>query len=152
MLIGEEKINDIFNSWFEKYGFETRIEGLDNDFGWNCRTNRVSYSFVRAEQFDTDFMSVCNDLGLKYDIDVFWMSLLHEIGHSKTYMTLTDEEIDEAFELSGFDYYYCQREIIATKWAVDFVNNSLDMLLELIEWVKPAIIQFFMDNDIETDE
>ena len=152
MLIGEELINDVFNAWLKKHNFQVRVEGLDNDFGWNYKTNRIFYSFVYGAQYDDDFHRVCDELGLKYDIDIFWLSLLHEIGHSMTFHTLTDEEIDEAFDLEGVDYYYCHREIIATEWAVNFVNNCLDLVIELMEWVKPAINQFFVANNIEADE
>ena len=151
MLIGEDAINAAFDTWLIKQGFKTRIKGLDNEFFWNFDKDLVSYSFVHAEQFERDFAEVCYDLGLQYEIDVFWLSFFHELGHGQTFQDITDDEIWEADFLSGFDYYYCQREVVATQWAVNFVNNHFDLVLDLIEMVKPAILHFFTVNNIEEE-
>ena len=149
MLIGEELINDAFNSWFKKYGFETRVSGLDNDFYFNCVKDTVSYSFVHTESFIRDFNLVCNGLGLNYDIDIFWLSFFHEVGHGQTYHLVSDEAACEADLLEGLSYYYCEREIIATEWAVEFINNHIEQVIELMEMVRPAIVHFFTVNNIQ---
>jgi hypothetical protein len=151
MLIGEDIVNAAFDAWFIKHNFKTRINGLDNEFFWNFDTDKVSYCFVHSDRFIEDFTEVCNDLGLQYDIDIFWLSFFHEVGHGQTFQDITDDEIWEADFLSGFDYYYCQREVVATQWAVDFINNHFDLVIDLIEMVKPAIVKFFQDNNIEED-
>ena len=149
MLIGESLINDAFNSWLEKYGFETRVRGLENDFYWGVNSDTISYSFVHTERFVKDFTCVCKDVGLQYDLDIFWLSFLHELGHGQTYHFVSDDEVLEADSLSGKDYYYCIREIIATEWAVKFINEHIDLVQELMNCVRPAIINFFIKNNIE---
>ena len=151
-LIGENKINTIFNAWLKYHGFNTRVSGLDNDFYWNYDKDTVTYSFVHAERFCRDFTEVCVDLGLAYDIDIFWLSLFHEIGHGQTYDRVSDDGIWEADLLCGMDYYYCEREVIATQWAVDFINNHIEWVQELMSLVRPAIIEFFTVNNIETED
>ena len=149
MLIGESLINEAFDNWLEKHGFDARIRGLEEDFYWGSDTDTIAYGFVHSEQVIEDFTSVCNDIGLKYEIDIFWLSFFHELGHSMTYHFVTDDEAWEAEFMSGMEYYYCKREIIATEWAVDFINQHIDLVKELMECVRPAIINFFVKNNIE---
>ena len=149
MLIGENAINDAFNSWLEKNGFTARIHGLENEFYWGSETDTIAYCFVHPERFIEDFTYVCNDIGLDYEIDIFWLSFYHELGHSLTHELITDEEIWEADFLSGMEYYYCNREYYATEWAVNFINRNIDKVCELMEMTKPAIMQFFTVNNIE---
>ena len=149
MLIGESLINEAFDSWLEKYGFDARIRGLENDFFWGLDTDTISYSFVHTERFITEFTEVCNGLGLAYDIDIFWLSFFHELGHSMTYHFVDDDEVDAAEEAIGIDYYYCTRELIATEWAVNYINEHIDLVCELMDSVRPAIINFFVKNNIE---
>ena len=149
MLIGESLINKAFDTWLEKHGFEARIRGLENDFYWGLDTDTISYSFVHTERFIEDFTEVCNGLGLAYDIDIFWLSFFHELGHSMTYQFVDDDEVDEAESATGIAYYYCTRELIATEWAVKFINEHIDLVCELMEAVRPAIVNFFVKNNIE---
>ena len=149
MLIGESLINDAFNFWLEKYGFETRVRGLENEFYWGVDSDTISYSFVHTEQFIEDFTCVCQDVGLLYNLDIFWLSFLHELGHGQTYHFVSDDEAWEADFLSGMDYYYCHRELIATEWAVNFINQHADWVVELVNTVRPAILNFFAKNNIE---
>ena len=152
MLIGEEAINSAFNTWLKKNHFEARIRGLENDFFWGADTDTIAYSFVHTETVANDLTQVFQDLGLAYDMDIFWLSFFHELGHSRTWHLIDDNDIWEAELLSGFDYYYCQREIVATEWAVNFINKHFDLVQELMEMTKPAILYFFNINKIEMEE
>lgn len=152
MLIGESLINNAFNSWLEKNGFQARVSGLDNEFYWGCSSDTISYCFVHSETFIEDFTYVCNDIGLEYDIDIFWLSFFHELGHSMTYHLVDDDEAWEADFLSGMDYYYCNREYYATEWAVNYINRNVEKVQELMRLVKPFIINFFLVNDIKEEE
>ena len=152
MLIGESLINEAFNSWLEKHGFDARIRGLEEEFFWGSDTDTIAYCFVHSERFIEDFTYVCNDIGLEYDIDIFWLSFFHELGHSMTYHFVDDDEAWEADFLSGMDYYYCNREYYATEWAVNFINAHVDWVQELMDCVRPAIINFFVVNNIEDGE
>jgi len=149
MLIGESLINEAFDAWLEKHGFEARIGGLENDFYWSLTSDTITYSFVHTERFIEDFTEVCNGLGLAYDIDIFWLSFFHELGHSMTYHFVDDDDADEAESATGMAYYYCAREFIATEWAVKFINEHIDLVCELMETVRPAIVNFFVKNNIE---
>ena len=152
MLIDESLINDAFNSWLEKHGFDARIRGLEEEFFWGSETDTIAYCFVHPEKFIEDFTFVCQDIGLQYEIDIFWLSFFHELGHSQTYHFIEDDEAWEADFLSGMDYYYCNREYYATEWAVNFINTHIDWVIELMECVRPAIVNFFAKNSIVDDE
>lgn len=150
MLIGEEIINDAFNSWLEKYGFDTRVKGLELDFAWCPATDEIVYQLISCERTDKMFMDYAYELGLLYEIDAFWLGFLHELGHSETWHLVDEEDWDvPVFLEHSEDYYRLPRETIATQWAVDFVNNCGDAVAELTRIVGPAIRRFFEINNIE---
>ena len=151
MLIGENQINEIFNEWLEDNGFDARINGLHNDFFWDSYEDTIAYSFVVAEKFDRAFQKVCIDLGLGYDIDIFWLSFFHELGHSETYHLVDESAFLIDADLLGDDYYYHPREIIATEWAVNYINNNIDKVKLLMQMVRPAIVRFFTVNNIQDE-
>ena len=152
-LIGEGKINDAFNAWLMKHNFEARIGGMDTDFYWKPVEDTISYSFVYAQKYDTVFQKVCEKLGLAYEIDIFWLSLLHELGHSETWHLVEEEHhIIDIETYTSEDYYYHPRELVATQWAVDFINEHFDWVQELMNMSRAAIIEFFITNDIEMEE
>jgi hypothetical protein len=149
MLIGEEKINAVFDSWLEKNGFDTRVCGLHNEFSYGESSDTIAYSIVHPTKFVTDFVNVCNSLGLAYEIDIFWLSFLHELGHAETLHLVSDADFWEAELLDGLDYYFCNREIYATRWAVDFINRHIDLVIDLMQAIKPVMIEFYQINGIE---
>ena len=152
MLIGENQINEIFNEWLEDNGFDARIAGLEPDFGWYMSSDTIAYSFVVAEKFDKAFQRVCEDLGLNYEIDIFWLSFFHELGHSETYHCVDEAAFLVDADLLGDDYYYHPREIIATEWAVDYINTNIDKVKMLMQMVRPAIVRFFTVNNIQSED
>ena len=95
MLIGEEIINEAMNSWLEKNGFETRIYGLDTDFSWEVGADLIRYSLATIDFSDKAFMEYAYELGLFYEIDVFWFSFLHELGHAETWHLVDEEDMVE---------------------------------------------------------
>ena len=152
MLIGENQINEIFDEWLENNGFDARIAGLEPDFGWYMSSDTIAYSFVVAEKFDKAFQRVCEDLGLNYEIDIFWLSFFHELGHSETYHCIDETAFLIDADLLGDDYYYHPREIIATEWAVDYINTHIDKVKMLMQMVRPAIVRFFTVNNIQSED
>ena len=150
MLIGEEIINEAMNSWLEKNGFETRIYGLDMDFSWEIGADLIRYSLVTIDFSDRAFMEYAYELGLIYEIDAFWLSFLHELGHAETWHLVDEEDMDVPESITNCnDYFRLPRETMATEWAVRFINEHSDLVADLSRIVRPAICKFFEMNDIE---
>ena len=84
------------------------------------------------------------------------ISFLHELGHHETYELLEDDEIDfsesekeriratmESGHEANMAYYYLPDEIIATQWAVNFMNEHTDAVIDMINRVSPKIYEFY---------
>ena len=148
-FIGEEMVNDAFNYWLEKNGFEARVFGLENAFAWNPYSDLIYYSVVMSEQADIMFYEYVDELGLKYEIDNFWLAFLHELGHSETWCFVEEEDYDIPKNITNYDYYRLPREAVATEWAVRFINEHADLVRDLTRIVGPVIDKFFELNEIE---
>ena len=148
-FIGEEMVNDAFNYWLEKNGFEARVFGLENAFAWNPYKDLIYYSVVMSEQADLMFYEYVDELGLKYEIDNFWLAFLHELGHSETWCFVEEEDYDIPKNITDYEYYRLPRESIATEWAVRFINEHADLVRDLTRIVGPVIDKFFELNEIE---
>lgn len=155
MLIGEELINNAFNSWLEKYGFSARVYGLDNEFLYFPEDDEITYSFVYVQEVEKSWEQFFLDLGCRYELSSFWTSFFHELGHSETISQLTKDELEysaqRAVVANNAEYFELPREFIATKWAVNFINNEIDKVEELIDLLNPIIRNFFIVNDISED-
>ena len=99
------------------------------------------------------FMDYAYELGLFYEIDAFWISFLHELGHAETWYLVDEEDWDMPESVNTMeDYFRHPRERIATEWAVDFINEHSDLVADLSRLVRPAICKFFELNNIQEGE
>jgi hypothetical protein len=143
MNIPEDAINDAFNSWLEKYNFSARVYGMDYEFGYYPEENDITYSFLYIQEVENHWNEFVASLGCRYEMSHFWTSFFHELGHSETMHLLTKEELDysasRAVVANNAEYFELPREIIATKWAVNFINNEIDKVMELINMLRPLM-------------
>ena len=156
MLKGEERINKILNKYLEKFDLTAN---LDTDFAYYYSKNMVTYSFVVSEKYDIMFKKVCDKIAKSnMNADIFLLSLFHEIGHAETIEDLSDEDIhfsmimkEEISEgvLNEKEYFYAPDEYIATHWGVKYIQEHDKEISELWAELQPAILQFYVDNDIE---
>ena len=156
MLKGEERINKILNKYLEKFDLTAN---LDTDFAYYYSKNMVTYSFVVSEKYDTMFKKVCDKIAKNnMNVDIFVLSLFHEIGHAETIEDLSDEEIysstvvKEKVSEGAIDekeYFYAPDEYIATQWGMKYIQENNKEISELWTELQPAILQFYVDNDIE---
>ncbi len=155
----QEKINQItqaLNSWLERNGFEVRVIGDADDFCWWSIDNTIEYS-VLASNKHLDFWSeLLDELGLNYNIDPFYSSFLHEVGHSMTFEDFKEEELEEYYETlelmdeepSSFAediiwvYFNLSIEITATKWMVNYINSHFEAVKNLVDTVRPLLITY----------
>ena len=97
-LKGIKKINRSFNRWLKKYGFETRVRGVDTDFFYYHNDDTIGYSFFYPEASVDSWINILNELGCNYSIGVFYSAWLHELGHAQTFHIMNEEEIIESDE------------------------------------------------------
>ena len=164
-LQGENLINIAFNHWLKKYGFKARVRGADTDFYW-YHDDTISYSFFFPEQSVDNWARLLEELKCEYSINVFYTAFLHEVGHSKTYYSFKEEEIDEYYETlrlideepasfaDTLEYVYTHTpiEYEATAWAVNYINTYPERVKELVDLVGKAIRLFYKLNGVITEE
>ena len=143
IMINEEPVNDAFNAWLEKYGFSVRVYGIDYEFAYYADEHDITWSVLFDQETENMWNAFLEALGLRYDLHHFWTSFLHEVGHDETLYLLTAEEIaycaERAKVCSNAEYFQLSREIIATKWAIDFIHNNIEAVRELVATVGPLV-------------
>lgn len=164
-LHGVNLINLSFNRWLKKYGFKTRVRGMDTDFFW-YHDDTISYSLFASESSVENWNGLLEELKCNYSIDFFFSAFLHELGHGRTYWNFTDSEIREYedtlqlinAEPSSFaesaEYIYTRLpvEYEATRWAVNYINTFPERIHELVTTVGKAVRLFYKLNRIPLGE
>lgn len=152
-----KKVNKIVNELTLPLGCRSF---MGTDFYYYYKQNKIEYSVLVSERMDKLFLNYAKTIGLEKEIPIFILSLLHEIGHSKTYDTLTPEEVelsqatkailDGEKDQDCFEYFNTPEEKIATEWAIEFINNNYN---RLIKWYNnnfiPVINKFYQQNNIK---
>ena len=160
-LKGIKSIDRQFNRWLRKYGFTARMRGVATDFYWYWTDNTISYSFFFAEKSQKNWVELFKELGCKYNIDTFYTSFLHELGHSRTYYNFTEEELDEYHETvqtmfdeddMEYEYTHLPVEYEATRWAVEYINKYPERIEELVRKVGKAVRRFYKINKVVNAE
>ena len=164
-LQGLNLIDITLNHWLKKYGFSARVRGVDEDFFW-YHDDTIAYSFFFPEDSTKNWNGLLDELGCKYDIDIFFSAFLHELGHSLTYSGFEEDELDEYYETvklmdtapSSFaqdiEYVYSHLpvEYTATSWAVNYINTYPERVKELVDLASKAIRLFYDLNDVVDEE
>lgn len=171
-LKGLRELNIALSNIVKPFG----IYGMTNgeDFGWIWWKNIITYTLAefdyRTEWF-TDFIKDTFDYDVK---NYFTITLLHEIGHAKTFDDLTKEEDDycneekekifaiandETIEVTKeeekayqYRYWNLPDEYLATKWAVDFAKQNPDYIDNLINELMKLFQNYYEKNEVTDDE
>ena len=164
-LKGENLINIAFNHWLKKYGFDARVRGVDTDFFW-YHDDTISYSFFFSEKSAENWELLLDELGCEYKVDMFYSAFLHELGHSNTYFSFDDDEIEECetihslicedpntfSETPEYIYTHLSVEYEATRWAVEYINQYPERIAELVNLVGKAVRNFYRINEVVTED
>lgn len=114
-----------------------KIEVALNQFEGIGKTSYFDTYLVESNKLNKLFR---NMIGTEY---LYYFSLLHEIGHIKSYMNCDFEtnEVNTSYaSLSEFNYSYdrfveyrqLNIEKIADNYAIDFINTHIDELIQFI--------------------
>lgn len=147
-------VNFIINTYGRLYKFDCAFEYKTDEFEYVNLTWEdtlffccIHWNFLSSDMHEKLFPQFLRFLGLRYDLPVFVMSLLHEVGHHKVgevrkpsnMITITQYkeqfDIKDQAELDLLIYYSIPDEYESSKWAVDFANKhglSLTVLAMLL--------------------
>lgn len=129
-------------------GFNVSVK-WDKDFGYYEDSEEVGVTLVSDERSQW-FMENAFNRGLSYDCGDFIASFMHEIGHHFTLDKISrkqDRIINKRKrKLNGnkrkhnFKYFNILDEVLATNWAIDYINNNEDIIeqfaYELMDIIK----------------
>lgn len=160
-LVG--KFNKDLSLWFNTHGIPNLefVEG--EDFCYYPEEHMIQWGFFGNPKTDAHFMQFMYEYGLRHPfaVNVFTMSLLHEIGH---YITLHyfNEEVrasniaekndhihDDTIE-TNYWYWELPTEFAANMWAIEWVNEHPFWAAELTGFCKNRVIEMLDDENILT--
>lgn len=140
-------INKLLKEYFWNEGYDLDFE-MGTDFAYYDNKNLITYSLVVSERMDNLFMDFAKSKGLEVDCGIFFLSLLHEVGHYNTIDELTDRQnakCDEAkrkLRTSDADakkYFNILDERMATEWAINYINENAERLKKLSEKIEKIV-------------
>lgn len=134
----------ILNDWVHQYITEELTVVPAEDFYYEAETETIGFATSIYQEHDKEFMDLAVSLGLKYDVNVFLLSFLHEIGH---YFTLEDDSLDPYWldyienrnTWQPVKYYEHPVEKIATEWAINYINYNIENLKKLNNLLKEVL-------------
>lgn len=131
-------------TWLNKHGYEDITIVEDNDWYYDHGKTVISYSLVPDGKVEKTFINFCRECGLITEVSPFLLSFFHELGHYETIDIVTDEEYENAFfcktalnmkehhtEQDYYAYYNLEMELLATKWAVSYMNEHQEAIHNL---------------------
>lgn len=162
---GITKLNKALAVAFGEFGIDKFV--MNGDWAYYPEDNKITYSLIDNKIEDIWFNEfVKKRFGYKVK-NTFMITVLHEIGHK---MTLDDiyesdavykfceaekERISKDMENAKsekeskkleFQYFALPDEIIATKWAVDYIKEHEEELEEIWQNIQNALVEFYAKN------
>lgn len=141
------KFKTDLQNWLVKNGFEKIDFVWDEDFAYGIDSHEIHIgvqAFPEISEWFEEFL--VNEVGCNYtDILDPVKCFLHELGHHETVYQFTNNELawfnffkttdEEEAETKDFlwTYWRVKDEWAANKWAVDFINEHIDAVCDLID-------------------
>ena len=156
-MLNTKQINEVLNKFLADNDFDCTAE-MANDFAYYWKEEIITYSLVVSERMDNLFLDFARKNGLKINCGIFLLSFFHELGHHLTIDDLEEEEeeeceaIKEALTDSDADcykYFSLLDEWLATSWAIDYINNNIELIKQLAINIQEAIHAFMNTNHLE---
>ena len=150
-LRGIAEINNYINDYVSEWGLSSQ---LDTDFAYDPVEDIVYWSVVVSEKNSEEFKEFFESLGCVVKADVFIYSLFHEIGHSQTLESVSEEDYNYSWdrkadpEITNYEYFRLPNEIVATQWAVDYINSNAEEIEEFWNGLQPLLMKFYNKNHI----
>lgn len=175
MLNGLGKLNKAVSALLKSFGIKRAF--ADEEFVYyypDKDANRedrkklpaISFSIVESD-FDTFILQFVEEQFNYTCINAFMLSLLHEVGHHKTFQDISQEESTycddmkviinnkiEALDNPNFEdlkplrveYLLLPDEYKATEWAVNYIKENEKQVVEMWNKIENALFDFYAKN------
>ena len=156
-------LNKKLEEFFSKYDIELTFR-VGEEFAYFYEKDVVNYSLTTLGKQDVYFKKFFHKLDNRIkDIDIFMLSLLHEVGHFCTLEDIIDDDLyeqeqrvketlDGSKKTDNYIYFSLPSEMAATLWAIDFIIENSEELSVLWTELQNHIMQFYKDNGVEIDD
>lgn len=162
---GIKKLNKAISAIFTPFGIPNCF--YNTHFSYDFWTHAITYCPYLTE--DDDYFSnfVENHFKIKNEMPIL-ISFLHEIGHHKTFESLTEEEWDfceekkkrifkkirkantpKKIDKLQNQYFVLPDELKATEWAVDFIRKHPKKAKKMNDELMKALNDFYKTNNIK---
>lgn len=160
-----EDIVEYLNIYLSKFGVNCHYstEGFEYDYNLNS----IGISITYTDWNEIAFADVIKSYNPKFNADMFLWSLYHEIGHSLSKISVGSNgfklilkkkaELKTRFqqcnELGEYislyhEYANIDDEREATEFAVNYIEDNIDEVSALWEYIQPRLIQFYIENGV----
>ena len=147
----ERKLNKIF----KVFGVSV---SMDDEFAYKDGYVFFTPFETPAEEYHREWILKKFDFSLTED-DYFLFAILHEIGHHYTLYDLSQEELDDeaiyrqilglsdkSAEELNLLYFNLPAELLATKWAIDFIDENMEWCKKTQKKIYEAMRHFVKAN------
>ena len=161
---GLKKLNKAIKTEVEKFGIE---KVSMSNWEYNLTEQSVSYTLLENRLEDKLFIKFVKErFGFK-PLNNFILSLFHELGHKATYEEILENDVvcdfcanekdrieremalaetKKQIKKLEYQYFNLPDEIIATKWAVDYMTENKDEIKEMWKRIEKEILKFYEKN------
>lgn len=166
---GLKKLNKAIKAELKPFGIKK--VGMAN-WCWYLDGNRIEYTLLENRMEDKMFLKFVKErFGFK-PINNFMLSLFHELGHNATYEDFMESDVMYDFcqaeknrienemqfvksekdaKRLEYQYFNLPDEIIATQWAVDYMQNNKEEVKAMWKRIEKEIVRFYEKN-LDTEE
>ena len=160
---GLKKLNKAITAQIKPFGIKKAKCGAE--YAYYFDKNKITFKITEGTVEDDWFLEFVNKR-FKLQTDSFLLSILHEIGHSKTgdeingalydFCLAEKERISKEMQTANakkskkleFQYFNLPDEIMATQWAVNWIKENPQAAEKLKKKCIKAFIKFYKKNDI----
>lgn len=163
-LKGFKKLNKTVSEELKQFGIKNSF--LGDGYSYDFNSNSISWTLIEDESDEAYNDFLLDRFGYKAtDDDIFFISLMHEVGHSKTeddidgftYEYCQEEKDRISIELGEaitkeekkklhYQYFYLPDEFSATAWAMNFIKKHPKKSKNIRKRLEKAIFEFYDAN------
>lgn len=138
------------SEWLHNNNFENINLSFDRDFGFDIEDKTIYLGTEDCGQVFSFYEDFLSNLGCGWtDLPEPMLAFLHELGHSQTIHTFSEEklgcfclikvfintydEYDQPIKDGLFAYWRVADELAACTWEAEFLNNHIEAVLMLIK-------------------
>lgn len=165
-LQGIEELNEVFNDFFAMLGYEEIECELNIDFSYYYGADIITYTLFENPLSDIGFMTyIHNTFKNVPPCSTMVLSLLHELGHHVTMPSIKRKKwlkckkdkrrlervktnTNKARIEKQIKYSSLFDEYIATKKAIEILNNNYDLILSFESVWYNAVMEFYKKNNV----